>query len=119
MNCTWANNFYSHKCLILSNTKILMSKHILSNIKGNARNYLFKNTVSDFHTPKYKHTLGQHSLDTVCATEVAVVVVAVVEDGVDDGVEVDTAGAGLLVVGVGAPTACACTWAWAWAWACA
>lgn len=54
-------------------------------------------------------------VDTVCATEVAVVVVAVVEDWVDDGVEVDTAGAGLLVVGVGAPTACACAWAWAWA----
>lgn len=32
--------------------------------------------------------------------------VGVVEDGVDDGVEVDTTGAGLLVVGVEAPTAC-------------
>ena len=39
--------------------------------------------------------------------------VAVVEDGVDVGVDVDTAGAGLLVVGVGAPTACAGTCAWA------
>lgn len=66
-----------------------------------------------FKPPKYKHTLGQYLLDTVCATEVAVVVVAVVEDGVDVGVDVDTAGAGLLVVGVGAPTACAWTCAWA------
>lgn len=64
---------------------------------------------------------GWYSLDTVCETEEAVVVVEVVEDGVDDDVEVDTAGAGLLVVGVEAPTACACTCActWACAWACA
>lgn len=95
-----------------------MSKHILSSIKGNARKYLFRiQYLFGFYTPKHKATLGQYSLDTVCATEVAVVVVAVVEDGVDDGVEVDTAGAGLLVVGVGAPTACACTCAWTWAWA--
>lgn len=88
-----------------------MSKRILNNVKGNARNYLFRLQDLVF-TPLNTHTVGQYSLDTVCATEVAVVVVAVVEDGVDDGVEVDTAGAGLLVVGVGAPTACACTCAW-------
>lgn len=48
-------------------------------------------------------------VETVCATEIAVGVVAVVEDGVDVGVDVDSEGAGLLVVGVGAPTACAWT----------
>ena len=52
-------------------------------------------------------------VDTVCATEVAVVVVAVVEDGVYGAGDVFIAGAGLLVVGVGAPTACAWTCAWA------
>lgn len=58
-----------------------------------------------------------YSLDTVCDTEEAVVMVGVVEDGVDEGVEVDTAGAGLLVVGVDAPTACACACACACTWA--
>lgn len=45
-------------------------------------------------------------VDTVCATEVVVVVVAVVEDGVDDGVEVDNVSAGLLVVGRGGSAYC-------------
>lgn len=47
-----------------------------------------------------KHTTNTH-LIIACETEEAVVVVEVVEDGVDDDVEVDTAGAGLLKSGGG------------------